>query len=128
MPASHAPAIDAMAFQLAAALERYGQDAGRMADTWLDMELYRSVSDQVEQIRMYSSALPQLSVQWVELLIAHAELVHSLWRARFREGEGDAALLFEVRERHAACVEGLRQRCLRFLSREDRSPGPRQSA
>lgn len=127
MSASFAPAVDAAAFHLIAALEKYGEDAGRMADTWLDMELYRSVSDQVEQIRIYSSALPQLSVQWVELLIAHSELVHCLWRLRFREGPEDAALLSEVRLRHAACVASLRQRCVRFLSHDKASTPPRNT-
>lgn len=88
-----------------------------MVDTWLDMELYRSVSDQVEQIRFISAALPQLSVAWVELLIAHAELVHSLWRLRFREDDLDRVKLDEVRARHTACVAPLRGRCLRMLAR-----------
>ena len=119
MSAFEAPALDAVAFQLAAALEKYDQDVGRMVDTWLDMDLYRSVSDQVESIRMYSAALPQLSVHWVELLIAHAELVHSLWRLRFRDDSADRGKLQEVRDRHGACVQSLRGRCLRLLARQD---------
>lgn len=117
MSASQSQALDAIAFQLAAALERYEQDAGTMVDTWLDMDVYRRVSDEVEEIRMYSAALPQLSVRWVELLIAHAELVHSLWRLRFREDEADRDRLAEVRQRHADCVQALRGRCLRLLAR-----------
>ena len=119
MSASHAPELDAITFQLAAALETYEQHVTAMVDTWLDMDLYRQVSDEIEEIRMLSAALPQLSVHWVELLIAHAELVHSLWRLRFREDGEDHARLREVRDRHAACVHSLRGRCLRLLARRD---------
>lgn len=117
MSASHAPALDAIAFQLAAALDRYDEDVGRMVDTWLDMELYGSVSGQVEQIRMFSITMPELSVFWVELLIAHAALVHSLWRLRFRADEADRESLRQLRERHAYCVASLRTRVLRLLCR-----------
>lgn len=123
MSASQSQALDAIAFQLAAALEKYDHDAGTMIETWLDMGLYRQVSDEVEQIRMYSAALPQLSVQWVELLIAHAELVHSLWRLRFREIEADGDRLAEIRQRHSDCVRTLRARCLRLLARRAQRTG-----
>ena len=117
MSAHHAPALDAIAFQLAAALERYEQDVAAMVDSWLDMDLYTQVSEQIEQIRMYSTALPQLSVQWAELLIAHAELVHSLWRLRFRDDPVDRGKLDDARARHSACVESLKSRCMRLLAR-----------
>jgi hypothetical protein len=117
MSASQGPALDAIAFQLAAALDRYEQDVDRMVDTWLDMELYQGVGDQVVQIRMYSAALPFLSVHWVEMLIAHAELLHSLWRLRFQEDEVDRGELMDVRERHSAAVQSLKARCLRTLAR-----------
>lgn len=90
-----------------------------MVQGWLDMEVYRRVSNEIEEIRMFSAALPQLSVTWVELLIAHAELVHSLWRLRFQEVDADREQLVQVRERHAACVRGMRNRTLRLLSRAD---------
>ena len=119
MSASHAPELDAITFQLAAALETYEQHVTAMVDTWLDMDLYRQVSDEIEEIRMLSAALPQLSVHWVELLITHAELVHSLWRLRFQEDEADRARLGEVRTRHADCIASLRTRCLRLLARSE---------
>jgi hypothetical protein len=119
MSAHDAPAFDAIAFQLAAALDRYDQDVGAMVETWLDMELYRCVSDEVEHIRLLSASLPQLSVAWVELLIAHAELVHSLWRLRFNDDATDRVKLDEVRARHNDCVQSLRKRCLRLMSRSE---------
>ena len=123
MSASHAPALDAIAFQLVVALDRYEADTERMVDTWLDMELYGSVSDQVEQIRMYSITMPELAVFWVELLIAHAELVHSLWRLRFRADEANRERIGQLHQRHASCVASLKGRVLRVLCRSDSMGG-----
>ncbi|HEX7887969.1 MAG TPA: hypothetical protein VF522_01310 [Ramlibacter sp.] len=120
MSAFQSQALDAIAFQLVASLEKYERDVATMVDTWLDMDLYCRVSEQVEEIRMYSAALPQLSVQWVELLIAHAELLHSLWRLRFREVEADRGRLAELHERHGDCVVTLRARALRLLACSER--------
>lgn len=117
MTASHAPILDAIAFQMVAALERYEQDCARLTESWLDMELYREVSEQVDQIRLYSASLPQLSVPWVELLIAHAELIHQMWRAQSaRLAAGDHAFA-QTLERHARAVRTLHQGCLRLLAR-----------
>jgi hypothetical protein len=117
MSASEAPAFDAIAIQLAAALEQYEQGVSEMIDTWLDTDRYQEVSQQIEDIRMLSAAMPSLSIHWVELLIAHAELVHSLWRLRFQDIGPDRLKLEEVRTRHAHCVTLLRSRCLRVLTR-----------
>lgn len=117
MSASHAPAADAVAFQLAAALESYNDDVERMVETWLDMELYRAVSEKIEEIRALSAYLPQLAVHWVELLIAHTELVHTLWRAQ-QAADRQAQEVQRVREHHAACIASLRKRCLHHLLRK----------
>ena len=111
-------AFDAIACQLIAALERYEQDSGRMIAAWPDLEAYGEASDTIERIRMYAGALPEVRVQWVELLIAHADLVHSLWRVQYR-GEGEVASgLAQLRDHHSDCVAALRQRCLRILARQ----------
>jgi hypothetical protein len=116
MPAATAVSAYVIAFQLVAALENYDQNVGRMVDTWLDMELYRTVSAEVETIRMYSSALPQLSVHWVELLIAHAELVHCLWKMQYATGPSERDHLVTLRGRHTEAAASLRRRCLRLLA------------
>lgn len=115
MSASQAPALDAIALQLAAALDAYDRDAAAMVARWPDMELYRSVGEQVETIRMYSNALPAAGVQWVELLIAHAELLHLLWQAQSGGTAGERAQLAALRDRHADSVLALRHRCLRLV-------------
>lgn len=117
MSASAAPEIDAIALQLLAALDQYDRDTVAMIATWPDLERYRDVSDQVEKIRMYSSAMPELRVQWVEVLITHAELVHFLWRVHYGEGEASIEQIPQVREHHADAVAALRNRCQRLMAR-----------
>lgn len=109
----HVAALEAIASQLLEALDQYEAGTGAMITAWPDLDRYHEVSDLVEKIRMYSSALPQARVQWVELLIAHAELVHVLWRAQYGHYPGARSQVEEVRAHHADCVRALRQRCLR---------------
>jgi hypothetical protein len=115
MSAHPANALDAIALQLVMALERYAQDTGRMIASWPDLELYRSVSDQIETIRMYAAALPDARVQWVELLIAHSELVHLLWRVQYGQGKAMADTL-EARLHHTDALAAMRNRCLRVVA------------
>jgi hypothetical protein len=121
MSASLGPALDATAFQLLAAIDEYEADSSALVAAWPDLELYAMASAQIERIRLYSAPIPELRVHWVELLIAHAELIHHLWRAHYasRDGEGDdfAAL----RQRHAEAVASMRRRCQRLLSARDPS-------
>jgi hypothetical protein len=115
MSANAANALDAIALQLVTALERYAQDTGRMIANWPDLELYRSVSEQIETIRMYAAALPDARVQWVELLIAHSELVHLLWRVQYGEGKAMPDTL-QARLHHTDALAAMRNRCLRVVA------------
>ena len=115
MSAHPTTVLDAIALQLVAALERYAADTAQMVSDWPDFERYRSVSEQIEQIRMYASSLPEARVQWVELLIAHSELVHLLWRVQYGSGLTMAQTV-DVRVHHTDAVAALRNRCLRAIS------------
>ncbi len=121
MSASQAPALDAIALQLAAALDSYDRDAAALVSRWPDMELYRSVNEQVEKIRMYGNALPAAGVQWVELMIAHAELAHLLWQV---QPGGSRDELAQLAGRHADCVRALRNRCLGLAGQARRHNTP----
>ena len=117
MSASSAPALDAITIQLVAALGAYERDTIRMLDDWPNLETYREVSAGIEQIRQFSAVLPEARVQWVDLLVAHSELVHFLWGIKYggeiaRRLDGEA-----VRAHHLDCIAALRARCLRFLAR-----------
>jgi hypothetical protein len=117
MSAAQSHALDAIGYQLVAALEQYEADVTSMIQTWPDLDRYREVSEQVEKIRLYSSSLPDLRVQWVELLIAHSELVHFLWKAQYGRDGGARELIGPVREHHGDAVSALRDRCVRALAR-----------
>jgi hypothetical protein len=103
MSASHRYALPAIAAQLVLALKQYDGDVGRMVESWPDLNHYHGVSAQIEQIRMYSSALD--------------ELVHLLWRSQ--HGKDPAALgqIQMVREHHSDSVAALRGRCKRVIAR-----------
>ena len=80
MSVSQAPALSAIAFQLAAALDAYELDIGLLVRAPTDPEVYHRVSRAMDQMRMYAAALPSLAVPWVEVMIRHFELTHALWR------------------------------------------------
>lgn len=86
---------EAIALQLLTALETYETDVLQLCRTWLDMEQYQRVSEEIDELRMYAAALPRLSGPWVEVLISHAELVHAMWKAA-RAGSGADAAATEV--------------------------------
>jgi hypothetical protein len=123
MSAAQSHALDAIAFQLVAALEKYGKDTDAMVDNWPDLELYREVSAQIETIRMYSAALADVRVQWVELLIAHAELIHFLWRVKYGESADAQEQIAGVRAHHADCIAALHTRSLRVIQRSQHLRG-----
>jgi hypothetical protein len=124
MSAFEAPALDAIAMQLVAALDEYELDTATMIAAWPNLEHYAAVSEKVETIRMFCAALPEVSVPWVELLIAHAELVHHLWRVQYAlvKLHDAGSQMATVRERHAAAIGALRNRCLRSVGRAHRQP------
>lgn len=114
MSASPAPELDAIALQVLPALEAYDADVEAMLGARHDPELYRRVSHGLDLIRMYSASIGELRVHWVELLIAHAELVHCVWRdAR----TGGPQAIEPLRDQHRDAVIAMRNRCRRLLAR-----------
>jgi hypothetical protein len=117
MSALQRNALDAISLQMVEALEHYDEDTARMIEAWPDLELYRMVSDGIEAIRAYSGNVPEVRVQWVELLIAHAELVHFLWRTQYGDRGGAREQIGAVRQHHARCIAALRSRGIWAASR-----------
>ncbi len=110
------PMLTVVAFQLAAALESYQSDFDDMVQSWHDPQRYAAVNRRLEDIRMYRGALPQLSADMVEVLIAHVELVHALWDATLRPSQAAAAKIQRLREPLHRKVECMRSKCLRLCS------------
>ena len=113
MSASAQRALDSIAFQLAATVERYETHVDELVASWLDMDTYRIVSSEIDEIQLYSSSLPTLAVPAVALLIAHSELVFSLWRGAGAVLEN--AAVQDCLLRHRACADDLHRTCLRLL-------------
>lgn len=108
MSASQGPALTAVAFQLAAALEMYQQEVAGMVAAPQDAEQYQRVSRRMDEMRMYAAALPAVSVAWVELMIRHFELTHGLWRA---QQDGGATDLRPQQAQLAEAVLRLSRKC-----------------
>ncbi|MDB5898650.1 MAG: hypothetical protein JWP22_4329 [Ramlibacter sp.] len=108
MSASQAHAFGAIAFQLAATLETYEKEVEGMLKCPFDADQYRRVSAHIDDMRLYASALPEVSVAWVEVLIRHFELTHHLWRVQQAGG---------AQQDQARLLDALTQ-ALRHLSRK----------
>ena len=113
MSVSQAPALSAIAFQLAAALDAYEIEVAEMLRAPEDLDLYQRVSRRMDEMRRYAAALPILSVPWVEVLICHFELTHCLWRAQQNRGVDDNREVLHARLRHAC--ERLSALCVRLM-------------
>lgn len=120
---SPSPLPQATANAALAILERYRRDVRALATAFLDVELYHRVQGDVDQLRHACADLPQVSLQWVEVLISHAELLHCLWTS----GEPDSPVGAEERQvklqRHLQRVDSLMLGCLR-LAREGPADAP----
>lgn len=106
--------LTAVAFQMAAALESYQAEFDGMVQSWHDPGRYAAVNRRLEDIRMYRGALPQLSVDVVEVLIAHVELMHSLWDATVRPSREAMERVEQLRGQLHRRVETMRAKCLRL--------------
>lgn len=122
MSASHFPAMRATAMQVATALARYERHVRALAATWLDMELYAEVSQEIDEIKVCCAALPQLAVPWTALLVSHAEMIHALWQGAGSDAPATREETQRRLDEHLACIDALARRCVRLArSGEHRS-------
>lgn len=110
MRSSECQATQATALELEAALDIYERHVRRLARTWLDMDLYREVSAEIDAIRCACANLPELSVPWVALLVSHAELVHCLWLGDQPDRQVTAPEMQQRLDEHVRCIRSLAER------------------
>jgi len=122
MSASQLPALTAVAFQLVDRLDTYERDVASMIAARNDMELYQQVARHMDSMRMYASALPMVSVVWVELVIRHFELAHGMWRLQL--GRITMAEMGTLHEVHRGCVGNMRRRCQQLILSQDEVGAP----
>lgn len=117
MSVSRTPALNALARELLTLLDEHQQLVAHLVAAWPDPRAYDAVAAQLDRMRGLSTGLFGASVAWADLLIAHAELVQSLW-ALSAGGPQAIEALGRASERHANAVFALRARVLWWL------PGP----
>ena len=110
MSASQFPAFSAIAFQLAAALETYEADVAVLVAAPFDVGVYQRVSGKMDEMRMYSAALPSLAVAWVDVMIRHFELTHGMWKKQ--NGDSAAADLVQLHRQLSEAVLRLSSKCV----------------
>jgi hypothetical protein len=108
------PALSAIAFQLAGALEEYQSAFDAFLRDRTAEDACRRVGDELDRVMMLKGALPQLSVAAVELLVCHTELVHVQLGALRCTSRQRAQLV----QRHRDAVEGMHDRCVRLFCRD----------
>ncbi len=118
MPATPAPALSVALSRIDDALDRYQRDFDEMMDSWLEAERYRAVTRELQDLRLLRESVPQLSEEMADLLIRHAETVHSIWHAQIRLHDGAPADIKPMRARHRCAVEAMRRKCRAILSRQ----------
>ena len=102
--------VDATAFQIAALLEQYESDIEALVSPWLEAERYARVRRQVAQLRLLCASQPHFTVPWLQLLVAHTELMHIRWRCD--GGPHDPLAISRCTRAVRAAADELRARCL----------------
>lgn len=114
MARSHFPELNTILFQLLAELESYESHIQRLGQEWetrREVVLFDEPGKTMDRMRTLAVSLPQLSVQWVMVMISHTELMHNLWRmTRGEPLDVDAQV-----EDHLACVAAMAAKCRRLL-------------
>jgi len=75
-------------------------------------KLAQSLGEQFDRMRMYVTALPALSVIWVELLISRFEITQALWSSRTG---GPTNRLVHLHEYHVAILREVRLKCQGYV-------------
>ena len=117
MSASHAPLVTAVAFQLSAALENYQMQIDGLANPWSQSTEYNLVSRVFDEVRMLKGTFPELSVDMVEVVICHVDLMKALWLSGPNPVGSAGVAVEQARRKHRAAVATMRDRCLRVFSR-----------
>lgn len=114
MSASHVPALSAIAFQLAAALDAYEQDVAVLVRVGFDPDVYQRASRRMDEMRLYAASLPSVSVAWVEVMIRHFELLHGIWNG-VQDPARNPAELQALHAELRGAVQRLSRKCVQLM-------------
>jgi hypothetical protein len=114
MPATYQPALPAIAFQLAAAIEHYQIGFETVIHRGFTRGACVHASNLLDKVRMLQGAFPSLSADMVELMTGHAALIRSLLHAPdSAAGERD-----ELVARHASAATRMYRKCVALFCRD----------
>lgn len=114
MSLSHFPELKAILFQLLAELEAYESHVERLGRDWeprRDIVLFGAPGQSMDRMRVLAASIPQLSAQWVMVMISHTELMHNLWRMT----KGEPLDVATEVEDHLAATRSMGAKCRRLL-------------
>jgi hypothetical protein len=115
MPVQPFAALNPILFKLLAELEAYESSVHRLTREWQstqDLVLFGEAGRSMDRMRSLAVALPELSAQWLMVMISHTELMHNLWRV----SKGESLHVPAEVEGHLAFVRALAARCRRLLT------------
>ena len=96
------------------ALAAYEEASALEVESWFDIDRYAEFSKLGDAVREDGVAVPELTALTLQLHIAHAELVSTLWQ---NVAVGVPPVHMEqVRARHAVAIEGLRAAATQVLA------------
>jgi hypothetical protein len=116
----HTREISAAAFHLLALLERYEQDTASLLGSSWSPDVHARWANDFEQMRLVALTVGDLHVPWLHLLISRAELVHAVWQ--MSNGRPTQRALDELEVPHQDAITALRNRAIRLIKTESRSP------
>lgn len=114
MSRNHFPELNAILFQLLAELETYESHIQRLGREWAthpDVVLFGESGRSMDRMRTLAVSIPQLSAQWVMVMISHTELMHNLWRMT----RGEPLDVATEVEDHLSSVTAMASKCRRLL-------------
>lgn len=114
MSLGHVSELNAILFQLLAELEGYESHIERLGQEWQarrEVVLFDEPGRTMDRMRTLAVSVPQLSVQWVMVMISHTELMHNLWRMT----KGEPLDVATQVEDHLDCVAAMATKCRRLL-------------
>jgi len=114
MSASQLPAMQATALHAVACLQTYEEHVRQLVAGWLDMDLYQTVSAEIDNVKTCCSLLPGLAVPIAALLITHPQLVHCLWRNSQPGRQGGLSECDGRLRDHLNSIHVLSRKCLRI--------------
>jgi hypothetical protein len=115
------------------ALDRYRSRFDAMVQAQMDLAIYEEVSACLAEIRDAKGVIfSQVASESVDFVMAHTNLMASLWNARLAKARDEAGTFFDgqsgsLHAEHDETIQQLRRACQKVLADRRMPPSPRPS-